>query len=492
MRSLALVSLLCLIVAARAQSAASDTEANGWDVLSAGSWNTLVPAYTLAGGVTVETDFPVGSFSAFLQSSAMSNVTGNSRLNVTFTTLLYNGRTLPSNGVLVAHIHAGPCSGSPPGGGHYLQNTSLADDTLPVPPPAGQGQGSNPFSLRIPSTGFASASQPFLVDYDRALSVVLHEGAAVSGYAPKSPGSRIGCADLTPTLPDLPHSYSMTIEANFGLTKQYTLVRQQYQSAAWNKVTAVEHSNMMRVAVVQDFNTNMTYTVQQNTTYPNGVCVPTSCRNTPLSQCGTTVPDLNVFFNLGDGQPISFEGVNLANVRGISCERWTRNFSFTSPMGSSNGTARYYVPVSSWKNRGEQYHRLLKRIEVFGTSAGRGGSYGYSHSYEFVNFVPAVINPDVFDPCRVLNMGPLGVQYNVTITGCGCDALATAVPPSPSPSSSGGNAGLAGRIIIPLLTLVVGAGGGLFVGRMHAGSNAGNSRKARDEEGVALTSSAAA
>jgi hypothetical protein len=151
------------------------------------------------------------------------------------------------------------------------------------------------------------------------------------------------------------------------------------------------------------------------------------------------------------------------------------------------------VPVSSWKNRGEQYHRLLKRIEVFGTSAGRGGSYSYSHSYELVNFVPAVINPDVFDPCRVLNMGPLGVQYNVTITGCGCDALATAVPPSPSPSSSGGNAGLAGRIIIPLLTLVVGAGGGLFVGRMRAGSNAGNSRKeARDEEGVALTSSAAA
>ena len=482
MRS-ALLVLLAVggVVTAGAQEAAQqDTESSGWDVLSSGQWSSLSPSYVLTGAVTVETDVPVGSFAAFLNSGIQGAALGNSRLNVSVN-ILFRGQPLGTKAVLVAHIHASSCATSS-GGPHYLQNTTLPDDTLPVPPPAGSGQGSNTFSLRVPSTGQASATQPFLVDYDRALSVVLHEGAAVAGYSPVSPGSRIGCADLVPTLPDLPQSYSMTIEANFGLSKAYTLVRQQYQSAAVNKITAVQHSSMLRLVVIQDFNTNTTYTIQQNSTYPQGVCEMTSCRNTPLSQCGTTVPDLNVLFNLGDGQPIVFEGVNLANVRGITCERWTRNYTFNSPQGSSSGTAHYYVPVSSWHNRGENYHRLLKRIEISGTTQGGGASYQYSHSYEFVDFVPDVINTDVFDPCRVLKMGPLGVLNNATVTGCGCDTPAP-VPAAPASTVGSGSGSLAARIIIPLLTLVVGAGGGVFVGRMRDGAR--GSHKA-GEEGVAL------
>lgn len=482
----ALAALALLAVVGAQEAAQKDTESGGWDVLSAGQWSSLSPSYVLSGAATVETDIPVGSFAAFLNSGAQSGAQGRSRLNVSVS-ILFRGQPLTSKAVLVAHVHASSCSGSlPPGGPHYLFNASLPDDTLPVPPPAGTGQGVNTFSVRVPASGLASATQPFLVDYDRALSVVLHEGAAVAGYAPLLAGSRIGCADLVPTLPDLPQTYSMTIEANFGLSKAYTMVRQQYQSAAANKITAVQHSSMQRLVVIQDFNTNSTFTIQQNSSYPQGICEMTSCRGTPLSQCGTTVPDLSVLFKLGDGQPIAFEGVNLANVRGITCERWTRNYSFSSPVGTSSGTARYYVPVSSWHNRGEAYHRLLKRIEIFGSSAGPGGGMGspYSHSYEFVDFVPDVINTDVFDPCRVLKMGPLGVLNNGTVTGCGCDTPA----PAAQPASSGGSSGLAARIIIPLLTLVVGAGGGLFVGRMRDGAKGAP----RGEEGVSLVATSSA
>jgi hypothetical protein len=478
MRSAALVAVALLAVTAGAQEAAQHGD---WDVLSSGQWSSLSPSYLLTGAVSVETDVPLGSFAAFLNSGVQGAALGKSRLNVSVN-ILFRGQPLNSKAVLVAHIHASSCAASQ-GGPHYLQNTTLPDDTLPVPPPAGSGQGSNTFSVRVPSTGQASATQPFLVDYDRAMSVVLHEGAAVAGYSPVSSGSRIGCADLVPTLPDLPQTYSMTIEANFGLSKGYTLVRKQYQSAAENKITAVQHSNMLRLVVIQDFNSNTTYTIQQNSSFPQGICEMTACRNTPLSQCGTVVPDLSALFNVGDGQPIVFEGVNLANVRGITCERWTRNYTFSSPQGSSSGTARYYVPVSSWHNRGEQYHRLLKRIEIFGTSRGGGASNQYSHSYEFVDFVPQVINTDVFDPCRVLKMGPLGVLNNATVTGCGCDAPAP-VPAAPASTGGSGSGSLAARIIIPLLTLVVGAGGGVFVGRMRDGARGGH--KTPGEEGVAL------
>ncbi len=111
---------------------------------------------------------------------------------MSLSSLRYNAAPLPSSALLVAHLHAARCSATPPGGDHYRQNTSLPDDALSVPPPAGSGQGTNTFSVRVPSSGVASAAQPLLVDYDRALSVILHEGGNTSGYSPTSPGSRIG------------------------------------------------------------------------------------------------------------------------------------------------------------------------------------------------------------------------------------------------------------------------------------------------------------
>jgi len=406
-----------------------------------------------------------------------SSATGRSRLNVSLTTLKFNGTALPSGALLVAHLHAARCSASPAGGEHYRQNLTLPDDSLAVPPPAGSGQGSNTFGVRVPPSGMASAVQPMLVDYDRGLSVVLHEGAALRGYAPVTAGARAACCDLVPNLPDLPETYSVTIEANFGLSKAYTMVRQEYKSREENKITVVEHSNMLRTVTIQDYTKNVTYKLLQNATYPNGVCEATACRNTPLSQCNGQVQDTAALFTLGDGQPIFFDGVNLKNVRGISCERWSRNFTITTPFGNDTGVASYYFPISSWKNRGENFHRLLKRIEVVGFS--RRGAF--SHSYEWLNMVPAVSNVDVFNPCRVLAMGPMGVSQSSVMKGCGCDVPAQ--PPAKGGKMYGPGSMAALGIILPLFTLAVGH----YMGSNSAlkGPAAGGHVRLQDE--VALT-----
>ena len=114
---------------------------------------------------------------------------------------------------LVAHIHSYPCIASPPGGPHYLQDPTQADDA-----PAGQ----NTFSLNLTAgpAGALSASawRPYVVDYDRAMSVVVHDPASLA---------RLACVDLTPILPLLPNVWSATIEANIA-DKSYTSVRKEY------------------------------------------------------------------------------------------------------------------------------------------------------------------------------------------------------------------------------------------------------------------------
>lgn len=60
------------------------------------------------------------------------------------------------------------------------------------------------FSLRLQGVSVRS----WLVDYDRALSIVLHNAS----------GARIACGDLIPNMPALPDVWSATIEANIGET----------------------------------------------------------------------------------------------------------------------------------------------------------------------------------------------------------------------------------------------------------------------------------
>lgn len=106
------------------------------------------------------------------------------------------GTTLAASTVK-AHIHAQRCE-SNDGGPHYLYD-SLGEDS-----------GDNIFEVSLPFDGSSSKSagnvtRPWLADYERAASVVLHEPS----------GNRFACCNLVPNLPGLPDTWSATIEANF-------------------------------------------------------------------------------------------------------------------------------------------------------------------------------------------------------------------------------------------------------------------------------------
>jgi hypothetical protein len=125
------------------------------------------------------------------------------------------------------------------------------------------------------------------------------------------------------------------------------------------------------------------------------------------------------FLQFDPTQAITFDGVGVTNVRGIVTERWSRNFSFAFGPDTSAGIASYYFPVSSWSNRGESFHRLIKRVEVNGThTAANGSAWAFFHTYEFVNLVPAITNADVFNPCLVLQAGGLGTSRLVRFARC--------------------------------------------------------------------------
>ena len=152
----------------------------------------------------------------------------------------------------------------------------------------------------------------------------------------------------------------------------------------------------------------------------------------------------------------------------------------------ASGVAFYYFPLSSWSNRGEAFHRLLKRVEVNGTHfSANGAQRAFSHSYEFVNMVPAITNADVFNPCYVLQSGGLGVSRAYSVTGCGCDKKpSTAPPPAKGSACSAGSLAALG-ILLPLFTLGIGAAVGVCVARKSGRVAPGAHERLRDE--VALT-----
>ena len=201
-------------------------------------------ALQVTGDAVVEVDVRPDSFTSNWRLNGSAPVAGSTRLRIN-AAVSYKGAPLPTTATLMAHLHAGRCSDAVPGGAHYLQNVLGADDTLDATASATAAQGSNTMSLRVRSGTAASATQPWLVDYDRALSVVLHEGPASAGYAPAAAGSRAACCDLVPLLPDLPAEWSAVVEINIG-DKAYTMVRQEYFSESLKMASIVQHADLGR------------------------------------------------------------------------------------------------------------------------------------------------------------------------------------------------------------------------------------------------------
>ena len=218
---------------------------------------------------------------------------GNTRFNISVTVTRSGGGVLPP---LVAHVHSARCSAVPPGGQHYLHNSSMPDDALPATWSPGVTYGTNTLSallsFRNASYGTMSTGQPWLANFDAALSVVIHD-----------PAGQVACSNLVPALPDLPEEYSVTMEANFGFGKAFTMVMKEYASTALGKRAIVMHSNTTAQAQVQDLVTNMTYTLVQNATYPNGVCTASRCIPNPLQPCLGTLQGLASYYSIGSCVP---------------------------------------------------------------------------------------------------------------------------------------------------------------------------------------------
>lgn len=454
-------SLACLFLFFQSASA-------GFSVLSrCSSWEAVIDTYSVTGSVALSTDVGQDSYLQHYdvnQTSNQTTVIGNSKLEMSVN-ITYRNATLPSNVRLVAHLRAAVCSATPPGGSIYLQKLNQSDDSLPYASKFRRPNGTAVNTISLIWPNFASSTVPWLVDYDRALSVVLVEANETDGYSPSSAGGRFACCNLIPNLPTLPETYSATVEANFGLSKAYTLVHTEYRSKARNAVTIVSHTHLQRQVQIHDYTANVTVTLIENNTYPHGFCTkgPIEVRGLGLVANGS-LPSIASYLQFGDAFPVTFDGVNKMGVRGIDCESWSRpNFK----MGPITGNLKYYFPVTEWKNAHESYHRLLKRIELNGFNPlGHDHSpdpHNFSHTYDFINMAPAVSNEDVFNPCLVLQMGPLGSPRALgSVTGCGCDTSTTAASVDTSSMYTYSDMVALG-VILPLLTLALGIVMGLYL-----------------------------
>ena len=106
------------------------------------------------------------------------------------------------------------------------------------------------------------------------------------------------------------------------------------RSSTLNKMAIVQHSNMARSVQVVDLNLNVSYKLSQNSSFPNGICEAQSIAGGPGQQMMASNGQLRstaAVLQFDPTTPISFDGVNLKNVRGITCERWSKNFTF--PFG---------------------------------------------------------------------------------------------------------------------------------------------------------------
>lgn len=169
------------------------TSVGPWSGISSlrGAWLPVNSSYTVYGNASLEVDVLVSGFAQSYLNNGTGAATGSTRFNVSLTVASTVGAAVPA---LVAHVHASRCTAVPPGGSHYLYNASGLDDAMVDTGSLTPAYGTNTLSVVLSATRSArSTVQPWLVDYDRALSVVLHDTAG-----------RIACANLVPTLPNLP------------------------------------------------------------------------------------------------------------------------------------------------------------------------------------------------------------------------------------------------------------------------------------------------
>lgn len=353
-----------------------------------------------------------------------------------------------------AHVHSQRCDVNK-GGPHYMKD------------PSGPDSGTNIFEVSLPFAAGArrqssgSVIRPYLADYDKGASVVLHDAN----------GERFACCNLVPNLPTLPDSWSATIEANIVHDKSkdlkssanvsYSMLRKEWYHKPSNNLRIDEHSSYSRQTRLVNSVLDKMIVMHKNDTFKDGICEDHSLNGRMarfITRNGNhTLMSTAEMFAFKGNTPDVYHGVTGAGeyVRGIPCEKWTRNV--TMPPFGRDGTTHsytfeYYFPVSSWMIRRESYHRMLARVVVKSDKGFSG--HPILHYYDFVDMIPDVGSMEVFNPCEVYSAAK-ALAGNCT---CGLPGA-----PAPAPWAAGGGGGkssaqMAGEMAaVAIVCLILGA-----------------------------------
>ena len=394
-------------------------------LFDADEWDVPVLKATLSMTAPIDTYAQHYNYVAAGTGTMVNLTSGQSRLEVTLAVEKESGASGAFS--TKAYIHASRCEINS-GGSHFLHDvtgTDSGDNIVLV---------EHDFSGGVPSPTVANVTRGYLLDYERAASVVVH--------APD--GTPVGCCNLVPRLPTLPDTWSAVIEANInhegeGLNSlSYSMLRYEWYDASTNNLRIDEHSSYSKQTRIVNTEQDTVMFMHRNGTHPAGFCEhhKVSDGHFPMFGRGSgnglssTADFLQV---TGGNTPIEYHGVTEAsNVRGIPCEKWTRNVSipsFSDPSMTVSYIYEFYFPISSWMIRRESFHRMLSRIVVRSDSGMRGRSV--LHYYDFIDFKPEVDNFSIFNPCEVYNSGaPL--SGNCT---CGLPGI---IAPTPSAWASRG------------------------------------------------------
>jgi hypothetical protein len=325
-----------------------------------------------------------------------------------------------------ARVHEDSCEvnkGNPKPPLYYKYNSlepSSGSNILEIPLPFdGATDGT-------PNVAEGSVTRAWLADYDRTGSVVLYEPL----------GAPFACCDLVPNLPNLPDTWSATIEANFVQNASqisYTMLRKEWYHKASNNLRIDEHSAYSKQTRLINVDYDKMIILHQNTTFPDGHCEDhdlSAAFSGFLTRGGKShsLQSTAEMYAFKGTSPDVYSPVK-EYVRGIKCEKWTRQATITGRSGTNHSyTYEYYFPVSSWMIRRESYHRMLSRVVIKSTKGFRGGPV--VHYYDFVDMVPYINDMDVFNPCDVFAGKPLSGN-------CTCGLPGT-LAPAPWASNSGG------------------------------------------------------
>ena len=149
--------------------------------------------------------------------------------------------------------------------------------------------------------------------------------------------------------------------------------------------------------------------MHQNGTHPSGVCEhhKMSDGHFPMfgRGSGNGLSSTVDFLQMTDGDtPIEYHGVTEAGVvRGIPCEKWTRNVSMPSFRDRDDHRKRsrvfFHLVVDGQARIVSPHGCIIVRSD--------SGMRGLVLHYDFIDFKPEVDDLSIFNPCEVYSSGPL-------------------------------------------------------------------------------------